>query len=289
MNDITDLLFLENFHHRQLEPVDAVPTPLPSLNRICRDDGGGEGLAAGWFVTLGGNPGHGKSIAALNFCAQASAHAESIGYVSLEMSAQQLAARFYAIRSGEPIAHLERGNFQEGTWERARAAVDILPPLYVPERVSGAWGEVMEFVRTCRGLGCRWFVVDYLQLIQIGAEEQLTRAISEITTELRAWAANTGSIVLALSQFNRQTSSEYSLRPRPQGLYGGMILEASSDLVLLLDHSRYKRDGNHARTWLLFPKNRHGPQGEIPILWDYRSLQMREGLEDELHEWPNTT
>ena len=284
--DLTDPLFLEAFKRRQQEPVDAVPTHLPSLNRICRDDGGGEGLAAGWFLTLGGNPGFGKSVAALNFCAAASAHTEAIGYVSLEMSAQQLAARFYAIRSGEAIAHLERGTLQEGAWERARAAVDVLPPIYVPERISGAWGEVVEFVHECHELGCRYFVIDYMQLVQVGAEEQLHRAIAEITTDLRAWAANTGSVILALSQFNRQTSAEYSLQPRPQGLYGGMLLEASSDLVLLLDHSRYKRDGHLARTWLLAAKNRHGPQGQIPILWDYKSLQMREALDDELAEWP---
>ena len=37
----------------QAKPVDAVPTPLPTWNMHCRDDGGGVGLARGWHVTIG--------------------------------------------------------------------------------------------------------------------------------------------------------------------------------------------------------------------------------------------
>ena len=105
-------------------------------------------------------------------------------------------------------------------------------------------------------------------------------------TDLRAWGVNNASTIVNLSQFNRQTSSEYNIRPRPQGLWGGMILEATSDLVLLLDHSRYVRTGHEAKTWVLAAKNKHGPTGEIPVHWDYRTLQMREAKPDEEHEWP---
>ena len=70
------------------------------------------------------------------------------------------------------------------------------------------------------------------------------------------------------------------------GLFGGMILEASCDLIALLDHSRYERDQNTARTWLIIAKNRHGPTLEIPIEWDYRTLSVREGDPHEEHLWP---
>ena len=65
-----------------------------------------------------------------------------------------------------------------------------------------------------------------------------------------------------------------------------MILEASSDLVLLLDHSRYERHMNSAMTYLCAAKNRHGPTIEIPIEWDYRTLSVREGDPHEEHLWP---
>ena len=57
--------YLRDWQTRQTSPVEAVPTHLHSLNQVCGDDGGRRGLARGWFVTIGGNPGHGKSLLAL--------------------------------------------------------------------------------------------------------------------------------------------------------------------------------------------------------------------------------
>ena len=286
MRNINDPGYWRSFSERQQSPVDAVPTHLPGLNRICRDDGGGIGFARGWFVTVGANPGYGKSAMALNVSSAASKNGESVGYISLEMSAEQLAARFYAINTGSPIRSLERGTFDPVAWPRLTERMSELPPVWVPDTIGTEWTDVTLFVRECYEAGCRWFVLDYLQLVQAGDDDSIIRAITEITTDLRAWAVNTSATVVVLSQFNRTTSAEYRLRPRSQGLWGGMILEASSDLVLLLDHSRYERDGSIARTWLLVDKNRHGPVGEIPVLWDYKTLRMTEALPDEQDDWP---
>ena len=285
MRDLNDAEFRAEFALRQQEPVSAVPTHLPGLNRLCRDDGGGVGLAKGWFVTVGGNPGFGKSCFALNMVCSALAHGEPVAFVSLEMTIGQVAARYYAIQGGLPIADLERGSFNLETWERLNDE-RALPALYAPERISGQWEDVVSFVKECYDAGCEWFVLDYLQLAQVGDDDNIMRAITSITTDLRTWAANNACVMVALSQFNRATSAEYRLRPRCQGLWGGMILEASSDLVLLLDHSRYERNDHIARTWLIVDKNRHGPVGDVPVLWDYKNLRMREGLEDELDAWP---
>ena len=286
MRNVTSPAFWESFERRQQEPVDAVPTHLPHLNRLCRDDGGGVGFARGWFITAAGNPGFGKSALALNLASAALKHGEPVGYISLEMTAGQIAARFYAIHSGVEIRHLERGGFDSNAFEQAKANMQNLPDLHVPDGIMGDWEDVVAFVHECHEKGARWFVLDYLQLVQTGADENINRAITEITTDLRAWAANEGTTVVALSQFNRVTSAEYKLRPRAQGMWGGMMLEASSDLVLLLDHSRYARDGHIARTFLIVDKNRHGPVAEIPVLWDYRTLRMREAQPDETDEWP---
>lgn len=284
--DINAHDFHGHFASRQASPVDAVPTHLPALNALCRDDGGGQGFARGWLVTVGANPGFGKSAIALNLASAALHAQEAVGYNSLEMSAIQLAARFYAIHTGTPIAHLERGGFRTAAWTEAQERMRVLPSFLVPDYVATDWPSVVSFFQECRQHGCRYFVLDYLQLAQTGDEDRITRAITEIVTDLRAWAVNERITVVCLSQFNRTTSANYTDRPRSQGLWGGMILEASSDLVLLLDHSRYERDGHLAKTHLIVDKNRHGPVGEIPIEWDYRTLQMRQAEPDEMDEWP---
>ena len=75
----------------------------------------------------------------------------------------------------------------------------------------------------------------------------------------------------------------------PQRRTGVGTTANNGDIVLLLDHSRFARDEADrviARTWLLVAKNRHRAVGEIPIEWNYRTLQVREALQDEEHLWP---
>jgi len=268
--------YMDEFVHRQKQPVDAIPTHLPQLNKVCRDDGGGYGFAKGWFCTVGGNPGFGKSAFALNLCSSALEAGEQIGYISLEMSSQQLATRLYSIHTGTEIRLLERGGFDTTAWGATKMKLRGLPAVWVPDNVLSTWGSVLDFVKQCYEEGVTWFCLDYLQLVQRGNEEQLNQAIGAITSELRAWAINNQSTVVCLSQFNRVTSTNYDETPRPSGLYGGMLLEASSDIVLLLDHSRYIRKLNYATTEISIGKNRHGPTLSIPVEWNYKNLTMRE-------------
>jgi hypothetical protein len=55
---------------------------------------------------------------------------------------------------------------------------------------------------------------------------------------------------------------------------GGSALENDSHMVWLLDHSRFVRAGNIADTWLIVDKNRNGGVMDIPVRWDYRTLQL---------------
>jgi hypothetical protein len=59
------------FAARQLEAVEAVPTPFPGLNAECRGDGGRQGLAFGWHVILAGATNQGKSNMAMNMACRA--------------------------------------------------------------------------------------------------------------------------------------------------------------------------------------------------------------------------
>lgn len=278
--------FLKKYETKQQEEIVSVPTGLPTLNRICRDDGGGGGFAQGWFITMAGNPGFGKSALALNMASAALNHGTSVGYISLEMSAQQLATRLYALHTNSKISKLERGSFSELVWTDAKRAIEGSPPLWVPEKLLSTWQSVVDYCKSCYDDGCRYFILDYLQLVNTGDEDAIYRATQRIVTELRAWGVDNQCTIVCLSQFNRTTSGNYDSTPRSQGLFGGMILEASSDLCLLLDHSRYERDMNTARTFLVTAKNRHGPTVEIPIEWDYRTLSVREADPDEENLWP---
>lgn len=302
--DILSTAFVLDFQDRQLEPVRAVPTPLAGWNNVCRDDGGGLGLAKGWLTVIGGNPKFGKSILALNLAAKALMSGERIGIVSLEMTPVQLAARFYAIMSGTPMYRMEKGSFSRDHFAEAVATIRMQLD-HARKPVDGvAFGSdddlflvtdtpmsdierVLADLNDMHARGIRWFVIDYLQLIGTGDEESINKQVAEVTTHIARFTKATQSTVVALSQFNRRTSADYTQPPRAQGLHGGMIVEATADQVILLDHSRYeKRDKGYARSWLLIDLNRHGESGSLPIEWNYNTLTLREALPDEEIQWP---
>ena len=285
--------WLNEWSFRQQTPVEAVSTGLPSLDYVCGDDGGKVGLARGWFVTLGGNPGHGKSLLALNLAVNFLKGGRSVAFISLEMSPAQLSTRLYAIATGIKVDNLERGDhFQPGDLKARVAGLGKnFASFIVNDEPLTSIGEVMDYLHSANEAGFRVIMLDYLQLVGTGDEDGVYQQVSTIATSVRQFAHKNQVLVIGLSQYNRRTSADTSGRPAPQSLHGGMALEANSDVVLLLDHSRYSRDQlrpNLARTWLIVGKNRHGAQVDIPILWDYTCLRVREAMPDEEHLWPGT-
>lgn len=297
--DLLDSSYVDRFDQRQKQDVHSTPTPLPTWNKYCGDDGGGHGLAPQWLVVIGGNPKFGKSLLALNLAKYALMAGESVGFMSLEMTDPQLAARFYAMISGIPIYKLERGRYRadiEQIFEATRSLA--LSPirngngpvsLFVNRDPIFDLYLLIEHMYALREQGVTWFIVDYLQLVSLGDEEKAAKITSMAMSEMRKFVRTTGSLGIALSQFKRDTAENYDQSPHIQGLLGGTMIEATADQILLLDHSRYDRDGlNHrlARSWVSLT-NRHGEHGDIPILWNYENLEVREGLQDEEKLWPS--
>ena len=276
---------------KELRPgFDYASTFLSEWDAMCRDDGGGSGLAMGWHVTLAGNPGHGKSVFAINLGAHAAAHGVAVGYVSLEMTHRQLAVRNLAIRTGTEVRYLERGSdYRHDKAQEAAARMLALDdePFAVNDQAFHDVSDVLAVMADWKTHGVTLFIVDYMQLMGstgvTGPEE-----VALVSRSIRGFAREHRVITLALSQFNRETSRNHKSPPTVQGLHGGMSMEADSDQVLMLDHSRYRRssDGRGARTWLILGKNRHGPVGSIPIWLSYETLQVRQADPDEVDQWP---
>jgi replicative DNA helicase len=140
MKDIFSDAFLGEWAQDQLSPVSAIPTHLPTLNKIMRDDGGGRGIAktSGWLVVVGGSPGFGKSAFVLNLASAAlnASPPEPVAFISLEMSATQLATRLYSLHSGTALKLLEKGGFSELAWYDTHQRFSGLPPVWVPDRLA---------------------------------------------------------------------------------------------------------------------------------------------------------
>jgi replicative DNA helicase len=260
---------------------------LPMWNAACRGAGGGEGFARGWTVTIGANTGAGKSLIAGNLAAAAIEHGERVGFVTLEMSRDELATRLLSITSGVSVADIEQGKaFSVIAWRSAAECMNAIHErnggvVYVNDRRLRHLDDVLDAIRYLHEFnGVRYVILDYLQLVWIKGrrESDILERIQEVSGGVSALAKDLAVVLVGLSQFNRQTSANRDAPPSPQGLMGGSPLENDSDQVALLDHSEYTRDHerNTATTRLLLSKNRHGPSAIIPVKWDYRSLRLRQ-------------
>lgn len=282
--DVVDGALLHQLAARNAAPIDAVPTPFDAWNRACRDAGGGEGIAKGWHVIIAGATGAGKSLVALNIADAAVRAGEHVCYLSLEMSQDQLLTRLMAISTGYSVRGLEPGPHHDP--ESEAAARDEFCEML--KRTGGSIRVNRHQLRDLSDIDmvfgyyterepCTVFVTDYLQLCWLRGAKTMLESITEVSHSIRARARDHRVVSIGLSQFNRQMTNARGERPRVEGLMGGSPLENDSDQVLLLDYTSHERHGpNTATTKLLLAKNRHGPQVEIPITWDYRNLRCRQ-------------
>jgi replicative DNA helicase len=273
----------------RLQPADAVPTPFPSWNAVCRDEGAGKGLARGWHITVAAATGKGKSLIGANLVRRAVEAGERVGYISLEMSQRQLDTRQLAIVSGVPVRELEPGrSFSEASLRRAMDRVKAI------HRDRG--GRIFRSPDLLRGIadiegainflkygppGCRYFIIDYLQL---AGDPNDPASITDVSHRVRQCARDMDVVTIGLSQFNRDTFRRGG-RPTIHDLMGGSAIENDSDQVVILDHTRSERAPAPAEGWDSYPlveKNRHGPNVEIPVRFDTSTLRWSELLADEL-------
>jgi KaiC/GvpD/RAD55 family RecA-like ATPase len=272
---------LEHLLEEKLAPVDAVPTMLAGWNTLCRGSGGGVGLARGWFITIGANTGTGKSLVAINLAAQAIMHGETVTFISLEMGRSELATRLLSVVSGESVEVLEQGeSFSQDAFVRASLTLDNIRTntgghVMVNRRPMSRLSDVEAAIKYHVDVhGSRYFLIDYMQLAYTSHSHSINERIEQVAHRLRELAQQYQIVMVALSQFNRQTSANRGERPVAQGLMGGSAIENDSHQVLLFDHSRFERHGGMADTWLIVDKNRHGSVADLPVRWDYRTLRL---------------
>jgi KaiC/GvpD/RAD55 family RecA-like ATPase len=270
--------------HKAQQPVDALPTMWPTWNRACRMYGGGVGLSRGWHVVVAGGAGVGKSLVALNLTAEALLGGHSVGWVSLEMSREQLLLRLLGIATGRSLRDLEPGAMFDPDAFTA-ASCSLLEKmsiasarLVMAERPSRDVVEVDRLMGEAIDQGCRLIIVDYLQLVSVSEAPKMDDAMRRVSATVQSRAYRQNVNTLALSQFNRSTTADRDNAPTIYGLMGGSSLENDADQIILLDHTSKQHTPEGITLNAELAKNRHGEVVTIPLLMNTRTLRMREPM-----------
>ena len=227
---------------------------------------------------------------------------QSVAIFSLEMSAEQLATRLLSEESRVSGDRIRRGDIGQKDFDKFVQVSREIASL--PIQIDDTPAITMSALRTrCRRLkrtkGLALVIVDYLQLMRPSAgtrPENRVLEISMITQGLKALAKELAIPVIALSQLSRQVENREDKRPQLSDLRESGSIEQDADAVLFVYRDEYyleqkmpkdvtfegnaekfnaamddwqqRMDKAHNKADLIIAKQRHGPTGSIPLLFE---------------------
>ena len=295
---------------------DAVQSALAAYQR----DGGLAGISTGLadldkklgglhpsdLLILAGRPSMGKTSLATNIAfniakahkrgklrdgSEGSVNGGVVGFFSLEMSSEQLAARILSEASQVPSENIRRGNLTEAEFRRFVEAAKALEasPLYIDDTPALPISQVAARARRLkRTRGLDVLMVDYLQLLRGSSRDNRVQEVSEITQGLKAIAKELNIPVVALSQLSRQVESRDDKRPQLSDLRESGSIEQDADVVMFVYRDEYYREREkpgdheldkmaawkevmeqvHGRAEVIIGKQRHGPIGHVELSFE---------------------
>jgi replicative DNA helicase len=279
------------------------------------------GLQNSDLLIVAGRPGMGKSALGTNMAFAAAQRflrdaedgieaAKSAGapvvIFSLEMSADQLATRILAERSGISSESLRTGRISQQDFRQlARAAAELQSlPLYIddtPGLTIAALRTRARRLKRQKNVGL--VVVDYLQLLQgtgRSSNDNRVNEISEISRGLKQLAKELDVPVVALSQLSRAVEQREDKRPQLSDLRESGSIEQDADMVLFIyredyylankqppdDHAdfpKWKEDMERAygTAEVIVAKQRHGSTGKVRLKFEARITRFSDTADDQ--------
>ena len=217
-----------------------------------------------------------------------------VGFFSLEMSAEQLAARILSEASEVPSEQIRRGDMSEAEFRRFVEAAKSLEacPLFIDDTPALPISQVAARARRLkRTHGLDVLMVDYLQLLKgTGKGENRVNEVSEITQGLKAIAKELDIPVIALSQLSRAVESREDKRPQLSDLRESGSIEQDADVVMFVYREEYYKEREkpsednleamakwqevmaraHGKAEVVIGKQRHGPIGTVELSFEGR-------------------
>jgi len=220
---------------------------------------------------------------------------KSIGFFSLEMSAEQIASRLLSMKSGINSSNIRRGRLDKDKREFQKlveANQELYQlPFFIDETPAISISALRTRARRLKrkhNLGL--LVVDYLQLIRgVGDAGKANRVqeVSEITQGLKAIAKELDIPVVALSQLSRQVETRDDKRPQLADLRESGTIEQDADVVMFIYREAYYVEREKPQeasekfpAWqekmekinniaeIMVAKHRNGPIGNVELFFD---------------------
>lgn len=256
------------------------------------------GLQAGDLIIVAGRPSMGKTAFALNVALNAANGSDApVAIFSLEMAKEQLVHRLLCSEARVDSHALRNGFVPKNKWKDLIEAANKLSgaPIFIDDLANVSVLEMRAKARRLQaehGLGL--LIVDYLQLMSGGSQENRQQEISHISRSLKGLAKELKVPVMALSQLSRAVENrpESARRPQLSDLRESGAIEQDADVVLFLYREEmYKKDKPELEGMaeVIVGKQRNGPLGTVKLSFIKSSTRFEDYysgdfLEEEIAE-----
>ena len=251
---------MEN-HRKGINTLRGIPTGFPKRDEYL------SGFCKGHFIVVGARPGAGKTTFILNLIHRMTRRGLSIGFFSLEMTAEEAQQKLLCIDSGLNSESVTRGsiNHQEyqdlvvsvNNLKSSKILIDEQPCLKISQVVSRAKRMVIAH-------GIQILFIDYLGEIKgDGKFTNKQEEIQAVSKGLRALAKKLKIPVVCIAQLNRENEKE-TRAPRKSDLRESGQIEADAHSIILLH--KPSTDGQFDEPGMVkayIVKNRFGREGCI--------------------------
>jgi replicative DNA helicase len=298
---VTDAVNVANAAYQRDGGMAGVSTGLTDLDKKLG------GLHRSDLLILAGRPSMGKTSLATNIAfniareyrrgelpdgSEGAVNGGVVGFFSLEMSAEQLAARVLSEAAEVPSEQIRRGDMTETEFRRFVDAAKALEacPLHIDDTPALPISQLAARARRLkRTHGLDVLIVDYLQLVRpASAKDNRVNEVSEITQGLKAIAKELDIPVIALSQLSRQVENRDDKRPQLSDLRESGSIEQDADVVMFVFREEYYKEREkpgdhdleamakwqeemeklHGRAEVVIGKQRHGPIGSVDLSFE---------------------
>ncbi len=263
--------------------ITGIPSGYKKLDRMS------SGFQNGDLIVLASRPSMGKTALALCMGSTASHNNFTVGFFSLEMSAEQLVLRLLSTESEISHHNIRNATITSDEWiELTNVAAQLAQmKLFIDDT---AMLNLMDLRAKARKLkaeqGLQLLIIDYLQLIHSNKKhENRHQEVSEISRSLKALAKELNIPILALSQLSRAVDSRMDKRPMLSDLRESGAIEQDADLIMFLYRDIvYNAETEHPTlAELIVGKQRNGPTGTLYLNY-VKELTKFEDTDEEPFE-----
>jgi replicative DNA helicase len=253
-----------------------VPTSFRAIDNML------SGMKPADMIVLAARPSMGKTALALNIAQEAALKGNlKVGFLSLEMSKEQLVDRMFSSLLGVDSWRLHKGKLTDEEFARIGGVMDELSKadLFIDDSVGSS---VMEVRAKARRLqmenGLDLLVVDYLQLMSCESNAwagNRVQEIGEISRSIKSLARELKIPIMALSQLSRAVENRPGKIPQLADLRESGAIEQDADVVMMMYREDYYEEDSSrpGMTDIFIRKNRNGPVGRAELM--FKKEQMR--------------